>query len=760
MAVDAATQLPEEAPPPRRNLTRRFSVWAERSGALNWLVLVLAAAALISGGATYYVLTGSSAFGSDPDVVYWLLVLDLAILLLLVALVARRVVSLWLQARRQQAGARLHGQIVLVFGILASLPAILMTVFAGLFLSVGLQSWFNDKVATAINESVAVARGYLDEHSQTIRADLLAMANDINRERPRLIGNPVGLDRLMRTQTLFRNLNEAVIFDGRGAVIAQAGLSFQFDIQPPSEQDFARASVGAVVLDTEEGEDRVRAMIKLDRFLDSYLMIGRSVDPLVLGHVESTEEAAARYEQLRGRSGDLQVAATLIFMLVGLLLVLAAVWAGLGFAERLVRPIRSLIVAAEKVRSGDLSARALGTASRDELGNLSRAFNRMTRQLAEQRDKLVGANVELNQRRQFIETVLSGVSAGVIGLDAKGQVTVANPSAPQMLGLEETEIIGTDLRKIVPELTELLAASDRRPEEVQEAQIAIAVPGIGQRIYLLRIANDRRFGQAPGYVVTFDDISELLSAQRKAAWADVARRIAHEMKNPLTPIQLAAERLQRRYQPQINKDPDTFIACTDTIIRQVGDIGRMVDEFSAFARMPQAVLKPESLDSICREAVVLQREANRDIAYAMHLPEQPVLARCDRRQIGQALTNLLQNAADAIAARPERFAWDPPCIDLHLFETDDGITVLVADNGRGLPQSGRTELTEPYVTTRAKGTGLGLAIVKKIMEDHDGKLQLADRMVDLEGQGWGALVSLHLPRSLSADSLTAMPDVA
>lgn len=743
MTLDIS-QHPQPTDPGRRLLR-----WAEQTGLLNWFALVLAIAGLIAGAATYTALTSAPPFASDPDAVYWLLNIDLVILLLLVALVARRVVAVWQQVRRQQAGARLHGQIVTVFGLLASLPAVLMTIFAGFFLSVGLQSWFNDRVATAINESVAVARAYLQEHQRTINADLLAMANDINRERPRLIGNPVGLDRLMRTQTLLRNLNEAVIFDGQGRITARAGLSFGAEFNTPTEQDFARAKEGAVVMMTGSRADRVRAMVKLDHFLDSYLLVGRSVDPRVLGHVETTEKASAQYEQLRGRSGDLQIAATMIFIVVALLLVLAAIWVGLGFAERLVRPIRSLIVAAERVRSGDLNARVEGSLSRDELGNLSRAFNRMTGQLSQQRAELIGANQELEDRRHFIETVLSGVSAGVCGLDAEGKVTIANRKAPYLLGLNETELVGASLHRIMPGVSGLIDAARTHPGQIQETQIKIPVPGIGQRTCLVRVANDRLDGRAPGYVVTFDDVSELLAAQRKAAWADVARRIAHEMKNPLTPIQLSAERLKRRYLPQIEKNPETFVACTDTIIRQVNDIGRMVDEFSAFARMPQAVLKEENLETLCREAVVLQREANPSIAYELNLGNSDARLMCDRRQISQAIVNLLQNAVDAIEVRPERFAWDPPRIEIYLHADPGGVGLTIADNGKGLPADDRDALVEPYVTTRTKGTGLGLAIVKKIMEDHGGRLVLADRAADLEGYSWGALVSLHFSHRMT-----------
>jgi len=396
------------------------------------------------------------------------------------------------------------------------------------------------------------------------------------------------------------------------------------------------------------------------------------------------------------------------------------------------------------VRTGDLSVRVPEAPTDDEMAGLLRAFNRMTNQLAAQRAELMDAYSQIDERRRFTETVLSGVSAGVIGLDAQGLIELPNRAASELLGQELMGAIGRDLADVVPEFAPLLREARAAPERPRTAEVQIGPPS-RRRTLLVRIVADRTSGRTTGFVATFDDITELQSAQRKAAWADVARRIAHEIKNPLTPIQLSAERLKRRFTKEITSDPDTFAQCADTIVRHVGDIGRMVDEFSAFARMPQPVIRSEDVGRVAREALVLQRAARPQIEWSTDIPESGPIAPCDRRLLGQALTNLLQNAADAIAMRPpqgETMA-DRPAgkIMLAVREDPEWVWIAVADDGVGLPEGDRSRLTEPYVTHKPKGTGLGLAIVKKIMEDHGGRVSLEDRP-----GGQGAIAVLALPR--------------
>jgi two-component system nitrogen regulation sensor histidine kinase NtrY len=438
-----------------------------------------------------------------------------------------------------------------------------------------------------------------------------------------------------------------------------------------------------------------------------------------------------------------------IYGCAAMLLLLVAVWVGLNFATGISRRIAGLIVAAEQVRGGDLSAR-VDELGNDEFGSLRRAFNRMTDQLESQQSELVEANRQLDYRRRFTEAVLTGVSAGVIGLDEHGVVTLPNRPAAVLLGLEFDQMLGQPLAGIMPDMAPLIEAALEQPTRRVEGQIRLMTQKSAMTL-LVRITAETGQGEIKGYVVTFDDITELLAAQRKAAWADVARRIAHEIKNPLTPIQLSAERLKRKYLGEIKSDPDTFSLCTDTIIRQVGDIGRMVDEFSSFARMPAPVMREESLTEIVRQAVFLQRTANGDMDFDLLAPENPVMVRCDSRQVSQALINLVQNAVDSIHGRvAESGGAEVPRghVVVELREEGGKTVISVTDNGKGLPKEARERLTEPYVTTRTKGTGLGLAIVKKIMEDHAGELILEDAP---EG---GARVSLVFSRS---DALQAAP---
>jgi two-component system nitrogen regulation sensor histidine kinase NtrY len=739
--------------PVARQWWRGLIAWAERHGLGNKLAVALAIAAILAGAATYGALTTSAPpLGADPGTVNLLLTLDLVLLLLLGTVVSRRIVGIWMERRRGLAGSRLHVRLVFVFSLLAVLPAIVMAVFSALFFYLGVQSWFSDRVRTAVNESLAVAEAYLHEHQQTIRADALAIKVALVEAGPLVSWNPLRLQQTLATLAVLRSLTEAVVFDGEGRVLAGYGPTFSFQFESLSP-DLQRARGGDEVVLGGQG-DRVTALTQISPAFDTFLFIGRPVEPRVLAHMAQAQSAVRAYTELEGRRFGLQTLLSLIFVVVALLLMMAAVWAGLNFAGYLVQPISALIGAAERVRAGDLSARVQEGLTEDELTILSRSFNRMTQQLASQRGELVEANRQLDLRRRFTEAVLAGVSAGVLGLDQEGLINLPNLSAAHLLGVgEPEELIGRRLVEVAPEMADLIATIRRRPGRTVEGQIQLRRKGVLKTL-LVRMAAEQSGGAVGGYVVTFDDVSELLSAQRKAAWADVARRIAHEIKNPLTPIQLSAERLRRKYVKEIQSDPETFRAMTDTIVRHVEDIGRMVDEFSAFARMPSPVMKDNALQDLCRQAVFLQATAQAGIRFETALPPEPLVVSCDARQISQALTNLLKNAVEAIEGRAEdegaRAEDLPPGeIAVRLGADDEKVTIAVEDNGKGLPMSERERLTEPYVTTRTKGTGLGLAIVKKIMEDHGGALVLDDR------PGGGARVSLILPRVTAADARPA-----
>jgi len=710
-----------------------FVRWASRIRLGRKLALALAVAAALSAAATWAALKGLPPFDTRPHLDALYLLLNLVLVLPLFAIVAWRLVQVWTERRRGLAGSQLHVRFVLVFSLLAVIPTIIVAVFSYLIFTFGVQAWFSERVRTSLSESLAVAEAYLHEHQQAIRADVISMASDLDRDAAFLSIDPTRLNQIVGAQAELRSLNEALVFDSEGRILARTGLSFALELQPVPDWALQQARAGDVAILTSNSDDRVRALIRLTGFNNAYLYVGRFVDPTVLGRMARTQKAVAEYEELEGERSEYQIAFSMLFFGVGVLLLTGAVWMGLSFASRMARPISHLVAAAERVRGGDLAARVPVGAHDEEFSTLSRAFNRMTHQLQTQQSELVEANRQLDQRRRFSEAVLSGVSAGVVGLDHEGRINLPNRSASLLLAADLDQHIGEPLSDLVPETADLLAEAARRPDRLAQKQIQIGRDGKSLTL-LLRIAAERGESEVKGYVVTFDDVTELLSAQRKAAWADVARRIAHEIKNPLTPIQLSAERLKRKYLREIDNDPETFVTCTDTIIRHVGDIGRMVDEFSSFARMPAPVIRPVDLSELLRQAAFLQRTSTPDIAVELSLPALPLSVKCDSRQVSQALVNILKNAAESIQSREA----GAPAGRIRISARLDGrdAIVAIADNGRGLPQDGRERLTEPYVTTRAKGTGLGLAIVKKIMEDHRGELVLDD------AEGGGARVSL------------------
>lgn len=710
------------------------------------VTLVLAVLALLLGVATFVLLSGGLHF--EPGQRAWagILLANLAVLLLLAAVLAGRLTRVWVDRRRGSAGSRLHVRLVLLFSVVAVAPTIVVAIFATSFFNMGIQSWFNDRVRTVLAESLEASRGYLEEHKQNIRADALSMANDLSRAGQMFAGAPDEFGQVLATQTALRGLTEAVIFDPvTGHVMVSAGVMVSTGLmagsmgseQPPkSAIDLARTGDVAVLNDKDS--TRVRAVVQLDSTPALMLLISRPVDPQILDHMARTEQAVEEYNRLDKNRSGLQITFVLIFALVALLVLSAAVLVGLVMANTIARPIGRLILAAERVRAGDLGVRVPESQVEDEVAGLSRAFNRMTGQLSAQRAELMDAYGQIDARRRFTESVLSGVSAGVIGLDVAGLVELPNRTASDLLGTDLMAAIGTPLVAVVPEfsaLVEAARASDR--PQMEEVQIG---PASHRRTLQVRISAEIKAGRRDGYVVTFDDITELQSAQRKAAWADVARRIAHEIKNPLTPIQLSAERLKRRFTREITSDPETFAQCADTIVRHVGDIGRMVDEFSAFARMPQPVFRPEDVGRVAREAMILQKTAHPGIDWVTDIPESGPVAACDRRLLGQALTNLLQNATDAVAMRPpapEGEVLPPGRIAVQVAQEGEATRITVTDNGLGLPEQDRARLTEPYVTHKPKGTGLGLAIVKKILEDHGGSISL-DNCQD----GRGAVATL------------------
>ena len=749
--MDGEGPMTSDAVAPVRRTRTGIGAWLRRLATNRVFTIGLLIIALCCAVATYMAFAGIPPFGAEPTATIVLINLDLLVLLALGGIIAFNLVQIWAARRRGSAGSRLHTRLVVRFGLLAIAPTIVVALFSMLFFTFGLQAWFSDQVRTAVNTSLAIAQAYLEEHRRGIEADVLAMANDLNRAAPMAVEEPQRFAEFLVAQGQVRGLPEAVIFTTDGNILSSVDFASRADLDPSrlSNDALDAAMRGEVVLMTTQDEDRVRALVRLDGLQNAFLYVGREIDPKVIGYIEQTSGAVSEYAMLESRLSDLQVTFAIIFVTMALLLLFTAVMLGLQFANGLARPISALIGAADRVRDGDLNAHVDADRTDNELATLSRAFNRMTDQLKAQRTELIQANEQIDRRRRFNEAVVAGVSAGVIGLDPNGSIHLANETAARLLDKTPEALRGAALANVAPDMAPIMRLARRRPAGFIETQVTVE-RNSELRNLIVRVATERVDSQINGYVVTFDDITELGAAQRKAAWADVARRIAHEIKNPLTPIQLSAERLKRKYLKQISEDPDTFRLCVDTIVRQVDDMRRMVDEFSSFARMPAPKMEEVDLRTVCAQAVVLQRTAHGAIRFVYDLPEAPIRLSCDAQQLGQALTNMLQNAIDAIEGR-DGPAEDLPQgrIDISIEADTSAARVTISDNGRGLPTQERHRLTEPYVTTRAKGTGLGLAIVKRTVEDHRGELILADRPTG------GASVTLVLPFNRSAAKLDA-----
>ncbi|MEO8669310.1 MAG: PAS domain-containing sensor histidine kinase, partial [Bauldia sp.] len=566
----------------------------------------------------------------------------------------------------------------------------------------------------------------------------------VERARPILLDDPDGFQAHLNELAASRGISGVFLMSGEGLEVAQAisGPPIDFPPPPPGGITEARANGGQPVLIAPGEQNVMGALIRLADYNDTYLYIVRQVDPKVARYVSLTAENVAAYNSLQATRFGVQIAFALLYLGISLVVLLSAIWVGISFANRLVSPIRRLIDAAQQVAGGNLAVQVPVSRAAGDVGALGETFNAMTDQLRTQRQELLSASDQMDRRRRFTEAVLSGVTAGVIGVDADGRISIANRTALRMIGGQVEKVIDQPVADVVPALAPIVSAAltSERPE--YRDQIIMMSTG-RERTINVRVTTERPAAGAHGYVVTLDDITDLVTAQRSSAWADVARRIAHEIKNPLTPIQLSAERLRRKFGKVIVEDRDVFDQCTDTIVRQVGDIGRMVDEFSSFARMPKPTFEVRNLSEAIREAVFLLEVSHPDIAFSVDVPSHPLVGRFDARLMGQALTNLVKNATEAIASQGALAPVDGR-IHVKAGIVDGSIVVDVMDNGIGLPQENRDRLLEPYMTTREKGTGLGLAIVTKIVEEHGGRIELLDSPEVATG-GRGAMIRLVLP---------------
>jgi two-component system nitrogen regulation sensor histidine kinase NtrY len=677
----------------------------------------------------------SGAMGPASPVVIGLLAMGFVLILILGGLLARRLFRL-VNARSRDAGARLHLRFVALFALAAVAPAVIVALFFGVLVTRGVDSWFSARVQTVVENSATVARSYVEEQQDYIGRHVAIMANGLDQAAASLSDSPMAYGSFLRELVAESGFSEAFVLDRDGRILARAEPpdgSAPFLAPPPSS--FKTADEGYVSLGDFESADLFRALYRLRGYPDAYLYVVRPLNHGIFRHLRETESSLAAYRVAKSRRARIQAAFAFSYLETVLLVLVGAVWLGMENASRIAGPVARLVQAAGRVASGDLTARVDMRRDPEEIAVLSRAFNRMTFDLQQQQEALRAAHVEAESRRLFMEAVLLGVSAGVIGLDPQGRVSAVNRQAIKLLGLDADATNGRRLREIAPELEGVATASLSEGGEAEE-DVDITRGGETRRL------RARASHGVEGLVLTFDDITRLVTAQRNAAWRDVARRIAHEIKNPLTPIQLSAERLQRRYRKEIVGDPEVFDRCVDTIIRQVGDIGRMVDEFSAFARMPAPKFAPNNASELVRQAVFAQRVADPSVEIDIDAPDAAVSLVCDGRIVGQALANVLKNAGEAIAARREGGPGHPGRIAVRLRPVGERLEIEVEDNGVGLPTENRDRLTEPYVTTREKGTGLGLAIVKRILEEHGGGLTLADA-----NPGPGARVILWFRRT-------------
>ncbi len=708
----------------------------------GWLGGLVVGFALVSALVTFLVLSGVTPIAPVHEVVVGVFVLNGLLIILLLVVVAFETAVLIRARRAGAAAAGLHVRIVGLFSIIAALPAVLVAVIATVTIERGLEPWFSDRMRDAIFKSVEVADAYAAAQCQSLGREIRILADDLSRAKPAFDVDRKWFDTFITIRATALGVPVASIIRPPDTIVARAGIDVLRDPPKPDQGAFEDAGASTDPICVVPARGRIfGAVMKLPAYgEETFLHIAREVDRLAVEVPAQSRAAAAEYLAIDARRKGVQVAFASMYGLIAVILLLSAIWLGLSFANGLVAPIRRMIHATDQVSSGNFYVQVPIRRSEGDLAHLGETFNKMTAELRRQRDGLITASDVIDRRRRFTETVLSGVSSGVLSLDADGHITIINRSAETLIGAGG-RLLGEPVARVAPEIAALASDALQGRQRQISGQIALTRNGVGRMVNVRAV----REGAGAGLVVTLDDITDLVSAQRTAAWADVARRIAHEIKNPLTPIQLSAERIRRKFGRVIVEDRDVFDQCTATIVRQVEDIRRMVDEFSSFARMPRPTLARDDIAETVRQIVFLMRVGNPEITISENLPPEPVIARFDRRLVSQALTNVVKNATEAIEAVPmERRG--PGQIDIVFERRDDGrIVIDVIDNGKGLPVEQRQKLLEPYMTTREGGTGLGLAIVGKILEDHGGGIELLDRPDAGDGRR-GARVRLWLPQ--------------
>ena len=701
----------------------------------GWIGAFAVGAALCSALVTFLVLAGLTPILPTNEVVRWVLFTNVLLVVVLVGIVAWESWDLIRARLAGVAGAGLHTRVVSLFSLVAALPAILVAVVASLTLSRGLDPWFAGSLRALMSNTVEIAEAYRDTQCRTLGRETQLMAADVNRARVLLDADRKLFSDFFVSRASLLGFPVAMIVDPDGTVVERAELKPIQGLASPTPEDLTEANESEAICLVPSVGNVFRTLLKLSGHDGRILFVARPVDPRAVEFLPVAQAGIAYYLTLEQKRVGIQFAFASMFALVALIVLLSAVWFGLSFANRLVAPIRRLIHATDQVATGNFYVQVPVRRPDGDLAHLGETFNKMTAELRRQHDGLTAASDLIDRRRRFMEAVLSGVSAGVIGIDAHGLVTIVNPSSEALLDARREDLLGRPIADVLPEIALLLEEARAGRLRLVQQQIPISRRN-RDRTLNIRVTSEQARGEDKGFIVTLDDITDLVTAQRSSAWADVARRIAHEIKNPLTPIQLSAERIRRKYGKMITQDREIFDQCTNTIVRQVDDIKRMVDEFSSFARMPKPTMDREDVVDAVRQIVFMMRIAHPDIEIGDRLPGSPLVASFDRRLLSQAVQNIMKNAAEAISAVPD--LGEPPAIDVELRQEGDDIVVDVSDNGKGFPAEGRQRLLEPYMTTREGGTGLGLAIVGKILEDHGGGIELLDNP-----KGRGGLVRLR-----------------
>ena len=683
------------------------------------------------------------------------LLADLVYVLLVAALVMQRVAKMIAARRSRSAGSNLHLRLTGVFTIMALIPTVTVAIFAVLTVNLGLEGWFSDRVRQVVGSSLSAAEAYEGEHRDNLmrNAQSLARVIDFEHSLTPFMRDPDLREVLTLGQQRFQpDMREAYVIDGVGELKARGERSYLFNFEKPSAAKIEEAREVGIAVIQDWNNNEFRAIVPLATFPDRLVYVSRDVDGQILNLLSETQENVRLYNQLESDRGQVLFQFGLVYLGFAVILILAAVWLGLWFAERLSRPVGRLTSAAQRVGEGNLDTQVIEEEGDDEISQLSRLFNQMTRQLKGQRDRLLENTEQIERRRRMFDSVLSSVTSGVVGLDAEGRVAFVNRSAERLLDWESTKDT-LELRVAVPEFGPIFEAVLQSSSGIVQDEVKVTRAGHLENLLVRMSVREGEGGQIEGYVVAFDDVTDLVSAQRMAAWGDVARRIAHEIKNPLTPIQLSAERIKRKFSRELAEaDASKLLKLTDVIVRQTNDLRRIVDEFSKFARMPEPERRAEDLCTLLSGAITLQKAGQPDVRFDVDLGGEPLEGQYDATMIGQALTNLIKNAGEAIETRLEDLGGDiVPQIKISARRVDNDAEISISDNGIGLPED-RAKLFEPYVTTRDKGTGLGLPIVKKIIEEHGGSLKLEDAAL-FEGESHhGAMAVIRLPLSLGSES--------